>query len=64
MNKLTRFGRYLKKRKLSMADVARQLDFTRSYVQMLSSGAATPGLHAAGRIKKWSKGYVTFESWL
>lgn len=62
--KLTTFGRYLKRKNISIASAAEQLDVTRSYVQMLATGAATPGLHTAAQIKKWSKGAVTFENWL
>jgi transcriptional regulator with XRE-family HTH domain len=62
--KLTKFGRYLKKRNISTADAAAALDLTRSYIQMLKSGAATPGLKAAASISKWSKGAISFESWL
>jgi len=61
--KLTKFGRYLKKQKLSTADAATALGLTRSYIHMLASGSATPGLKAATVIFKWSKGAIGFESW-
>ena len=60
----TRFGRYLKQRGISDAEAATALGFTRSYIQMLRTGAATPGLKTASAIRKWSKGEVAFESWL
>lgn len=62
--KLTAFGKYLKKQKISAADAATQLDVTRSYVSALAVGSMTPGLHLAVDIMRWSKGAVTAESWL
>lgn len=64
MTALTKFGRYLKQQKISRTDAAVALELTRSYIQMLCTGTATPGLHAAYAIQKWTKGAVTFESWL
>ena len=64
MIKLTLFGRYLKKRKISYDDAANALNLTRSYVNMLCTGKATPGLKAAARINKWTRGGVPFEAWL
>jgi transcriptional regulator with XRE-family HTH domain len=61
---LTKFGRYLKQKNLTSAEVAKALDLTRSYISMLKTGAATPGLHTAYAISKWSRGEVSFESWL
>jgi len=58
------FERYLKGKNISDAVAAAELDLTRSYVQMLRTGSATPGLHTAAAIQKWSRGKVTFESWL
>ena len=60
----TRFGRYLKQKEISDADAASALGCTRSYIQMLRTGTATPGLKTASAIRKWSKGEVAFESWL
>jgi hypothetical protein len=61
---MKKFRDYLKKKELSDGEAAKQLDLTKSYIQQLRTGGATPGLHAAAKIKKWSGGEVTFESWL
>jgi hypothetical protein len=60
----TKFGDYLKKRELSDGEAAKELELTKSYIQQLRTGTATPGLHAAAKIQKWSAGEVPFESWL
>ncbi len=60
----TFFGRYLKRMKITRATAAADLKLTRSYVQMLQTGAATPGLHTAFEIQKWSKNAVTMQSWI
>jgi transcriptional regulator with XRE-family HTH domain len=64
MTKSTKFGRYLKAKGISREDAAAALDLTRSYIQMLCTGAATPGLHAAAKIHKWTRGKVDFLSWI
>ena len=64
MPKLTPFGRYLKKKKISAVDAAAALGVTRSYVQALMTGAMTPGLKLAIEILRWSKGAVVAESWI
>lgn len=58
------FARYLTSNKISASDAAKALNITRAYVHMLRTLAATPSLHTAAAIKKWTKGAVTFESWL
>jgi len=61
---LTKFGRYLKAKDISCEVAAAALGLTRSYIQMLRTGAATPGLRAAAAIHKWTRGQVSFLSWL
>lgn len=57
------FSKHLEKQDLKVPAVAEDLDLTRSYVYMLISGAATPGLKTAIAIQIWSKGGVPIESW-
>lgn len=64
MAKNTLFGEYLTANKISHADAARELEMTRAYVQMLSTGTATPSLHVAWNIEKFTKGAVTMQTWL
>ncbi len=62
--RLTPFGRYLRKQKISAADAADQLGVTKSYVSALMIGSMTPGLKLAIEILNWSKGAVAAESWI
>jgi plasmid maintenance system antidote protein VapI len=62
--KTTKFSRYLKREKISPSEAAAALALTRSYIHMLCSGTATPGLHTAAEIAKWTKGQVSFWDWL
>lgn len=64
MDKLfTEFGKYLSVRQISYATVAQDLGVTRSYISMLATGKATPGLALAGEIEDWTQGEVTIRSW-
>lgn len=60
---MTEFGKYLEANKISAVDAAEALGVTRAYVFMIISGVNTPALKLALRIKKWSGGVVTCESW-
>jgi transcriptional regulator with XRE-family HTH domain len=62
--KSTPFGRYLKKQKISALDAAEALGVTKSYVNLLISGAMTPGLKLAIEIQHWTKGTVPADSWV
>ena len=62
--KLTPFGQYLKKQKISAADAASALGVTKSYVSALMIGSMSPGLKLAIEILHWSKGAVSAESWV
>jgi len=62
--KLTAFGKYLKKKKISAAEAASELGVTRSYISALISGAMTPGLKLAIEIQNWSKTAVAADSWV
>lgn len=66
---MTPFGLWLSKRGLSYGDAAQELSITRSYVQMLATGRATPKLGLAGKIEEWSKRLtptevVLMQTWL
>jgi hypothetical protein len=61
---LTDFGRYLEAKGLSYASAGADLGITRSYAQMLATGAATPQLVLAGKIELWSGSKVRMQSWL
>lgn len=61
---LTDFGRLLEERGLSYAAAGADLGITRSYAQMLATGAATPQLVLAGKIELWSGGKVRMQTWL
>lgn len=50
---LSTFGEWLRDRQISYAEAARALKVTRSYVQMLATGDATPSLKLAHRIMGW-----------
>jgi hypothetical protein len=60
----TPFGDWLDTKNISYAEAAKQLGITRSYVQMLAVGNATPQLALAGRIEDWTRGDVSMRSWL
>lgn len=60
----TVFAKYLEKKGLDTAGAAEALDLTRSYVHMLKSGAATPGLKLAVKIEQWSRRNVPCKSWV
>jgi transcriptional regulator with XRE-family HTH domain len=57
------FGRWIEEEKLSAEAIADQLDVTRSYVWMLATGRATPGLPLASKIAKLTSGKVPAKSW-
>lgn len=59
----TDFGRYLAVNSIPYTSAAAALGVTRSYVSMLSTGKATPGLQLGGEIEDWTKGEVTLRSW-
>lgn len=61
---LTEFGRYLLDEKISYPSASSEIGITRSYVQMLATGAATPQLMLAGKIELWSSGKVRLQGWL
>jgi len=62
--KLSKFGQYLKKQKITAALAAEELGVTQSYINALASGAMTPGLKLAIEIQKWSRSAVLAASWI
>lgn len=62
--KLTAFGRYLKKQKISTIGAAVALGVTKSYISALVTGSMTPGLKLAIEIQRWSRGIVAADSWV
>jgi hypothetical protein len=59
----TEFGKFLAINSIPYTTAASELGVTRSYVSMLSTGKATPGLELAGEIEDWTGGVVTIRSW-
>jgi hypothetical protein len=59
----TEFGKFLSLTNTPYTTAAAELGVTRSYVSMLSTGKATPGLELAGEIEDWTNGQVTIRSW-
>lgn len=52
---LSTLGEWLRDRQINYAEAARALKVTRSYVQMLATGDATPSLKVALRVMDWIK---------
>lgn len=60
----TPFGKYLALHKIPATDAERALGITRSYISMLTTGRATPGLRLAYQIEQWTEGEVPMTAWL
>lgn len=60
----TEFGRWILAKKKTVAETARLLNVSRSYVWMLATGKAVPSMKMASKIQAYTLGAVQAQTWV